>query len=220
MTSTTTAPNLQAPLQLRGRGFWGSCCPLEGRPVKKTERTNLASVRSATRGGSSNGTSNAYASRFGMTERPALGSLLDLACAPGGDWLADLEGDGDEAVDSLETLLGGEVIETRGWRSTRGSHNLFIVDGDRLLSLLQAAGAEEGEGNRVRCVAPGRSPGARVPGRRFPPHTGSPSKFTPPARPLSATTASLGNGPAVRRSPHSRNPPTCSWQRSRIGTVW
>ncbi len=68
---------------------------------------------------------------------------------PGGKWQIDAEGDGEGAEDSLTRLTGGECVETRGWGSTRGSHNLFTVDGDRLLKLLNAAGATEGTGNEA-----------------------------------------------------------------------
>ena len=80
MTSTTTAPNLKAALSSEGPPC-GLMLSTRRATVKKTERTNLGSVRSGRRGGSSNGTSNAY-ERFGMTERPAFGWLLDLAAFP------------------------------------------------------------------------------------------------------------------------------------------
>jgi hypothetical protein len=66
--------------------------------------------------------------------------------APGGGWLIDLEGDGDQAAESLAALLGGEVPDTPAWSSTRGLHHTFVADGDRLLAKLEAAGAKEGGG--------------------------------------------------------------------------
>jgi hypothetical protein len=75
-----------------------------------------------------------------------VGICLGPARAPGGGWLIDLEGDGPEAEESLIGLLGGELVETPSWRSTRGPHILFIADGPRLLDLLAGAGAEQGDG--------------------------------------------------------------------------
>lgn len=69
--------------------------------------------------------------------------------APGGGWLIDLEGDGPEAADSLLSLLEGEIPATPGWDSRRGAHTLFRVEGDRLLDLLQRAGADEGKGSQA-----------------------------------------------------------------------
>jgi hypothetical protein len=69
--------------------------------------------------------------------------------APGGGWLIDLEGDGPRAEESLLRFLGGEPVATYGWKATRGSHALFTADGERLLELLAAAGAEEGKGHEA-----------------------------------------------------------------------
>jgi putative DNA primase/helicase len=69
--------------------------------------------------------------------------------APNGEWLADAEGDGEQARQSLAILIGCDDPDTVGWTSTRGTHNLFTVDGDRLLSALQAAGAKEEKGSKA-----------------------------------------------------------------------
>jgi hypothetical protein len=66
---------------------------------------------------------------------------------PKGEWLIDCEVDGDQGEESLSRLVGGEVITTRGWSSTRGGHRLATADGKRLLELLAAAGAKEGTGH-------------------------------------------------------------------------
>jgi len=60
--------------------------------------------------------------------------------------LIDLEGDGPQAEQSLEALLGG-IVPTMEWTSTRGKHALFTANGKRLLELLAAAGAVEGKGH-------------------------------------------------------------------------
>jgi hypothetical protein len=68
---------------------------------------------------------------------------------PDGEWLVDLEGDGSGAAESMVTVMGGAIPETLAWRSTRGDHVVFIADGERLLSLLTAAGAKEEQGLRA-----------------------------------------------------------------------
>src|SRR5262249_26282902 len=75
-----------------------------------------------------------------------LGRCLGPGRGPGGSWLIDLEGDGEAADDSLITLMGGEVVETLGHSSARGSHHFFTTDGERFLELLAAAGGKEGAG--------------------------------------------------------------------------
>ncbi len=69
---------------------------------------------------------------------------------PGRVWLADLEGD-DQAVaaESLAKLLGGEEVDTMSWGSTRGGHDVFAVEGERLLDVLARAGAKEGSGMKA-----------------------------------------------------------------------
>jgi hypothetical protein len=58
----------------------------------------------------------------------------------GGGWLIDIEGDGDKAEDSWAELLGGEVLETLGWSSTRRGHSLMIVHEARMLAIQAALG--------------------------------------------------------------------------------
>jgi P4 family phage/plasmid primase-like protien len=77
---------------------------------------------------------------------PGIGVCFGPGRGPGGEWLSDFEGDGPQAAESLAMLLGGGELATVGWASTRGGHNLFTIDGDRLLAALVAAGAVEGKG--------------------------------------------------------------------------
>jgi putative DNA primase/helicase len=67
---------------------------------------------------------------------------------PGGAWLIDIEGDGSQADQSLDTLMGGHQLDTVSWTATRGNHLVFTADGERLLKLLAKAGGvqEKGEG--------------------------------------------------------------------------
>jgi hypothetical protein len=68
--------------------------------------------------------------------------------APGVGWLIDLEGDGPRTVESLRALLGDEPA-TVGWSSRRSPHAMYRADGERLLRLLAAAGAREGDGPKA-----------------------------------------------------------------------
>jgi putative DNA primase/helicase len=67
---------------------------------------------------------------------PGGGITLGPGRAPGGGWLADLEGDGPEAEESRAKLFGGEMVETMGWSSVRGGHQLVTLDTARLEHLL------------------------------------------------------------------------------------
>jgi hypothetical protein len=79
------------------------------------------------------------------------GFVLGPGRSPDGLWIADLEVDGPEGETSLLTLLGGEIIDTLRYRSRRGPHTFFLVDGQRLIDLLVKSGAvpkpsEKGKG--------------------------------------------------------------------------
>jgi hypothetical protein len=67
---------------------------------------------------------------------PGVGVCLGPTRAPGGGWLVDIEGDGPEAEASREKLFAGEVVESRGWGSTRGGHRLHVADGERLAEIV------------------------------------------------------------------------------------
>jgi hypothetical protein len=73
-----------------------------------------------------------------------VGVALGPGRAPDGRCLIDLEGDGEQAADSLATFLGGEVPDTPSWDSTRGGHAFFVADEARLQKGLIGAGAKEG----------------------------------------------------------------------------
>jgi hypothetical protein len=71
--------------------------------------------------------------------RPGIGIGLGPGRAPGGQWLVDVEGDGEQAEASRAKLFGG-AIATLGWTSARGAHNLLIVDPERMEALLGSIG--------------------------------------------------------------------------------
>jgi hypothetical protein len=75
-----------------------------------------------------------------------IGMCLGPGRGPEGRWLADIEGDGPEAEDSRLTLFGGEVVETLGWSSSRGDHEAWLIDGDRLAPILAKLKGCEGSG--------------------------------------------------------------------------
>lgn len=64
-----------------------------------------------------------------------VGLCLGPGRAPGGAWLLDIEGDGPEAEDSRALLFGGELVETIGWESVRGGHQLVTADPERLTAI-------------------------------------------------------------------------------------
>jgi hypothetical protein len=66
---------------------------------------------------------------------PGLGVCLGPDRAPGGGWLVDLEGDGPEAEASRAELFGGEVVDSKGWSSCRGAHQLLRCDQARMTAL-------------------------------------------------------------------------------------
>jgi P4 family phage/plasmid primase-like protien len=80
---------------------------------------------------------------FARWKEAGVGVCLGPGRGPGGTWLGDIEGDGPEADESRARLLGGEVIETMGWGSFRGDHQLWLFDGERLQAILpRLAGCE------------------------------------------------------------------------------
>jgi putative DNA primase/helicase len=64
------------------------------------------------------------------------GVCLGPGRAPDGGWLIDAEGDGPDAEESRAKLLGGELLETLGWGSVRGGHQLLTADGERLKAIV------------------------------------------------------------------------------------
>lgn len=75
-----------------------------------------------------------------------VGICLGPLRGPNGTWLIDVEGDGPEAEDSRNALFGGELFETLGWASTRGSHNLLIADVARLRAIMPGLNYLEDKG--------------------------------------------------------------------------
>ncbi len=79
---------------------------------------------------------------------PGLGVGICLGPGRGPDsaWLVDIEGDGPQAEESRAKLFGGEVVETMGWSSARGSHQLLIADVTRLAEIMPGLKSLEQKG--------------------------------------------------------------------------
>jgi hypothetical protein len=140
---------LDTALELLQRGFWPVAIYPPGVTIQ-TKRGSKVTKGKEPMGGTGWGLHRWDEAKLrrelNSYPQAGVGVCLGPGRAPGGGWLIDLEGDGQDAESSLSTLLGGEYIETIGWSSARGAHNLCQADGDRLLKLLVRAGAKEGTG--------------------------------------------------------------------------
>jgi hypothetical protein len=137
MTRTLSRPAtepkaLRAGLKLLEAGFWVVAIhPRTKRPIGKAwglKRWDEQRLRAA----------------FERFPDAGIGICLGPGRAPGGGDLIDIEGDGQEAKETLAKLMGGEIPETPAWSSRRGEHNLFITDIGRLQRALIEAGGKEG----------------------------------------------------------------------------
>jgi hypothetical protein len=138
---------LEAALRLRARGYWPiaiypkGATKLDGKSTSKDGKDPIGPAWGAEPW-------TEWRLRDAYRRYPAAGAgvCFGPGRGPGGSWLIDLEGDGPQAAESLAKVLGGELPETPSWASTKGDHAFFTADGERLLSLLAAAGAKEGDG--------------------------------------------------------------------------
>jgi hypothetical protein len=139
-----TVSALDTALDLLRRGFWPvAICP---RGVKLGNRLTRGKEPIGDKWGLEQWTEDRLRYAFGKYPTAGVGICFGPGRGPGGSWLIDLEGDGPEATGSLAKLLGGEILPTLSWSSSRGSHHVFAADGERFLELLAAAGAQEGTG--------------------------------------------------------------------------
>lgn len=65
-----------------------------------------------------------------------VGLCLGPGRGPDGTWPIDVEGDGPEAEESRHKLFGGEEVETLGWSSHRGGHQIFLLDSERMAAII------------------------------------------------------------------------------------
>jgi len=139
---------LDTALELHGQGFWPVAIYAAGDTIKTKdgEKTAAGKEPIGRAWGATRQTENGLRATFKGYPQAGAGVCLGPDRGPGGSWLIDLEGDGDQARGSLATLLGGEELPTRGWSATLGNHALFRADGERLLQVLEVAGAEQGKG--------------------------------------------------------------------------
>jgi hypothetical protein len=142
---------LDTALKLLKLGYWAIAIYPRGAAIK-TKRGDKTAEGKEPIGkgwGAERWTEERLRAEHGRRPGAGAGVCFGPGRGPGGSWLIDLEGDGPGAAESLAKLLGGEIPETPSWGSTRGDHTLFTADGERLLSLLSAAGAKEGTGTKA-----------------------------------------------------------------------
>lgn len=143
-TSTKPPSALETALNLLTRGFW----PIAIYPpeIKLGKRTAKGKEPIGENWGAEQWDEKRLRAAFQKHPMAGVGVCFGPGRGPGGSWLIDLEGDGSRADESLAILLGGEILPTISWSSTRGWHHVFTADGERLLKELAAAGAKEGTG--------------------------------------------------------------------------
>ena len=125
-------------------GIWpkGALIPQKGSPPK------VATGKEPKGGGWGLGrwTLEKWAEASSQMSGLGLGICLGPGRGPGGTWLVDIEGDGPQAEESRAKLFGGEVVETMGWSSARGSHQLLIADIARLAEIMPGLKSLEQKG--------------------------------------------------------------------------
>lgn len=121
--------------RLLAAGFWPVVIrPGEKRPVGKAW-------------GSKRKTPDDLAAEFKANPGAGVGVCLGPGRGPDETWLIDVEGDGPEAEESRRKLYAGELVETLGWGSARGGHDMLRVDRDRVVPLVARLGSLEGKGH-------------------------------------------------------------------------
>jgi putative DNA primase/helicase len=133
---STISPEHAEALRLHEAGFWSHAIhPNEKRPIGNGWGLNRWQRAKLDR-------------TFKSYPGAGCGIAFGTARSPDGRWLIDVEGDGDDAEPALANLCGGELVQTMGWSSARGSHRLFCLDHDHAIRLLEivAAYGEEGTG--------------------------------------------------------------------------
>jgi hypothetical protein len=129
----------ETAIDLLGRELW----PVATRHGQKRPITKSWGIKQATR--------EWLEQIYGQHTDAGVGVCLGPGRGPGSTWLIDIEVDAPDAEASmiaeasLTRLFSGEPTKTMSWMSNRGSHRLYLVDGERLLGLLAAAGATEGK---------------------------------------------------------------------------
>ncbi len=139
--NTVESPCLHAALELFAAGYWPVAIRAKG------ERTQTGKTCNGKEPiGAGWGLERWTAERLANVINARAGRGVGLCLGPGrgpGGWLIDVEVDGEGGEESYLRLVGGEVVDTVAWESTRGRHRLFVVSGEHLLDLLARAGAKE-----------------------------------------------------------------------------
>jgi P4 family phage/plasmid primase-like protien len=129
-----TITPLDEALRLLKAGYW----PIAIHPPGKNGKRPIGKDWGLTRW-----TAAKLRQTYAYNPRAGVGICFGPGRSPSGGWLIDIEGDGPEANQCRVSLLEGEVLDTIGWTSARGGHDIFEADGERLLEALASAGATE-----------------------------------------------------------------------------
>jgi hypothetical protein len=144
-----TATAMETAIRLLERGFWPIAIYPPGIVPRGWDRPTKGKEPIGEAWGLERWSERRLRETFRRHPAAGVGICFGPGRGPGRSWLIDLEGDGPKALDSLAILLGGKIIPTLAWSSTRGEHRVFTADGEQLLRLLTAAGAKEGKGIKV-----------------------------------------------------------------------
>ncbi len=133
-------------LELESLGFWVVPLYASGEMIKSKNEPAKGKEPFGPKWGLERRDQKWMTGHFRQFPGHGIGICFGPGRGPNGEWFIDLEGDGERAGNSLLNLLGPNPPATMGWLATRGGHNTFTADGDRLLTLLAAAGAKEETG--------------------------------------------------------------------------
>src|SRR5262249_37247206 len=133
----TIVDPLETALALRSRGLWPVAIYPAGEKVWGRDRESARGKEPSGKAwGAEPWTEARLRREFGRHPGAGVGLCIGPGRGPDGAWLIDVESDGDGHEESRAALFGGEVVESAGWRSARGPHQLLTVDGERLGAIL------------------------------------------------------------------------------------
>lgn len=122
----TRRDSLQTALWLHSRGFWPVILRGPSDPDNREAKRPMGGHGWGTR----QWTVDEIVREYDDQPDRGVGICLGDKRGPGGTWIIDIEGDGDGWRESLDTLLGGEAVQTMSWRSARGEHRVFQLAPD------------------------------------------------------------------------------------------
>ena len=136
----------ETAIRMLAAGLWP--IPIYPPGVKRPHNDKLTEGKEpiGTAWGAERNTLDTLAATFKTYRGGGVGVGLGPNRGPGGAWLIDVEGDGPEAEASRLRLFDGEVVDTLGWGSARGGHQLMTADPARVAELLKPLKGLEGKG--------------------------------------------------------------------------